>query len=234
MAPRPSRSRLLAGIGAALAVAPARLRAQVLEKIRLVGVPTDDLTPVYYAIKSGMYQRVGLDVEVVPTSSGTAATTAVVSGAYELGKGSLIASLLAHLRGLPLVLIANTIVHDTKVPFSLTLVAADSTIKTGADLNGKIGAAAALNDLNQLAISAWIDKNGGDAKTLKWVEVPNSAAGSALAEHRIDVCNLQEPQLTAATETGRVHVLGVGYSAISERFVFGGVLFAHRLGHQTS
>lgn len=34
-----------------------------------------------------MYLKAGPDVEIVPTSSGTAATTAVVAGAYEIGKG---------------------------------------------------------------------------------------------------------------------------------------------------
>jgi len=84
---------MLAASGSALALWPSILRAQTLDKVRLAGVATDDLTPVYYAIKAGLYQKAGLDVEVVPTSSGTAATEAVVGGAYELGKGSLIASL---------------------------------------------------------------------------------------------------------------------------------------------
>src|SRR5580692_5237125 len=86
---------------AILALAPRIVRAQTLEKIQFAGVPTDDMTPVYYAIKNGLYQKAGLDVEVVPTSSGTIATTAVVAGSYQLGKGSLIASLVAHLRDLP-------------------------------------------------------------------------------------------------------------------------------------
>ena len=83
------RSRYLATTGALLIVTPRAVRAQTLEKIRLTGVPTDDMTPVYYAIKSGMYQRAGLDVEIIPSSSGSVATTAVVAGTYEMGKGSL-------------------------------------------------------------------------------------------------------------------------------------------------
>jgi ABC-type nitrate/sulfonate/bicarbonate transport system substrate-binding protein len=96
-----TRLQLLAGTGAAaLACAPLPLRAQALPHIRVAGVATDDMTPIYWAVKSGMYQKAGLDVEIVPVSSGTAATTAVVAGAYEIGKGSPIASMLAHLRGL--------------------------------------------------------------------------------------------------------------------------------------
>ena len=221
-----TRARALAGT-AALVAAPRIVRAQTLEKIRFGGVPTDDMTGVYYAIKTGMYQKAGLDVEVIPTSSGTVATTAVVAGSYEMGKGSLIASLAAHLHDLPLVVVSNGSIWDPKVPYNFGLVAADSTIKTGADLNGKIGATSALNDLNQLCIEAWVDKNGGDSKTMKWVEIPNSASGAALADHRIDVCALQEPQLSAELASGRVRKLAPVYSAVSEHFVFG-VFFANK------
>lgn len=215
-----SRSRMLAASGAAAALWPTILRAQTLDKVRLAGVATDDLTPVYYAIKNGLYQKAGLDVEVVPTSSGTAATEAVVSGAYEMGKGSLIASLVAHLKGLPLTIVGNGAIWDPKSPFTMMVVAADSPVKSGADLNGKTLSTAALNDLNELAMTAWIDKTGGDAKTTKWIELTNSAAGAALADHRVEATCLNEPQLTAAVETGKVRVLAPCYSAIADRFAF--------------
>ena len=215
-----SRSRMLAATGSALALWPTILRAQTLDKVRLAGVATDDLTPIYYAIKNGLYQKAGLDVEIVPTSSGTAATEAVISGAYEMGKGSLVASLVAHLKGLPLTIVGNGAIWDVKSPFSMMVVAEDSTAKTGADLNGKTLSTAALNDLNQLAMMTWIDKTGGDSKTTKWIELPNAAAGAALAEHRVEATSLNEPQLSAATETGKVRILAPCYSAIGEHFAF--------------
>lgn len=214
-----SRSWMLALSVAAVALVPRRGGAQQLQKIRLVGVQTDDLTPVYYAIQNGMYQKAGLEFELVAASSGTLATTAVVAGTYEMGKGSVIASLAAHLRNLPIVIVANGVVWDPKAPVTLAVVAADSPIKTAADLNGKTGSATALNDIVTLSISAWVDKNGGDSKTMKWVEIPNSAEAAALVEHRIDVCCLNEPQLGAALETGKVRVLAPAMNAIADRFV---------------
>ena len=183
-----SRSRLLAGTGAALAGAPLALRAQTLPHIRVAGVATDDMTPIYWAVKSGIYQKAGLDVEVIPTSSGTAATTAAIAGVYEIGKGSPIASMLAHLRGLPLVVIANASMWDPKNPFNLTVVAADSTIKTGADLNGKIAASPALNDMNGLSIMAWVDQNAAwrfeDAQICRTAELPAIGASAARSPRR--------------------------------------------------
>ncbi len=182
MASTISRSWMLAGSAAVFAW-PRAAGAQQLQKVRLIGVHADDITPVYYALSKGMYQKVGLDIEMVAASSGTAATTAVVSGTYELGKGSVIASLLAHIRNLPLVYVANGVVWDTKAPVSVAVVAADSNIKNAGDLAGKIASAAALNDIVTLSIDAWADKNGGDSSSLKWVEIPNSVEAEAVISH---------------------------------------------------
>jgi NitT/TauT family transport system substrate-binding protein len=213
-----SRRLFIAGGAAILAARPRTASAQTPQKIRLAGVPTEDLTPVYYAVKNGLYEKAGLDVEVVPTSSGGVATEAVIAGAYELGKGSAIAALLAHLKGLPITIVGNGNTWDPKSPFSLMVVPSDSTVKTGADLNGMTLASSALNDLNVLAMSAWIDKTGGDSKTVKWVQVPNSAGAAALAQHRIAATMLMEPDLSAALASGAVRTLTPAYNAISEHF----------------
>lgn len=215
---RVSRSRVLAGAGASI-LAPRRVGAQQLPKIRLIGVQTDDLTPVYYALENGMYRRAGLDFEMVPTSGGDAATLAVVSGSYEMGKGSVIASLVAHLKNLPLVVVANGVLWDPKAPVSLACVAADSAIHTARDCNGKTCSVTGLNDIVALTISAWVDKSGGDSTTIKYVEIPNSAKVAALIDHRIDLCSVNEPQLTAGLETGKIRVLAAAMSAIADRYV---------------
>jgi NitT/TauT family transport system substrate-binding protein len=202
---------------AAAAVAPRIASAQAPEKIRFAGVPTDDLTPIFYAIRNGLYQKAGLDVEFVATSSGTAATTAVLSGAYEMGKGSLIASLVAHIRQLPLLIVGNGALWDARRPFTQILVAADSPYKTGADLNGKIASSPALNDLGALGILAWMDKTGGNSSTLKWVEIPNAVAAETVIEHRTDVTTLNEPQLHAAIDAGKMRVIG-DLNGVAEHF----------------
>jgi len=217
--PSLSRARLLASSAAALAVAPQVVLAQTTPTLHLAGVPTDDVTPVLYAIKNGLYQKAGIGLQFATVSSGTAATTAVVTGTYEIGKASPIAPINAHLRGLPIEIIANGIVSTARQPFSAMLVAADAPIKTGADCNGRTGVSPGLSDINSLAMMAWIDKNGGDSQTVKWVEVPGSAVAAALGEHRVDFGLVQEPQLSAALETGKVRILSDAYAAVSSRWI---------------
>ncbi len=209
------------------AAPPPGALAQGMLTIRLGGVPTDDLTPVVYAVHQGLYKKAGLVVQIDPTSSGTLATTAVVAGTYEMGKGSAVASMVAHLKNLPLVITAYGAIWNPKIPFNELLIAADSTIKTGADLNGKTIGVPALNDLNTLVVSAWVDQNGGDSKTLKFIEIPNTLAANAIIAHRIDAAALQDPQLADALATGQVKALTEPYSAISTHFAFG-VYFANK------
>jgi NitT/TauT family transport system substrate-binding protein len=197
------------------------LGAQTLEKVRFVGVPTEDLAPVFYALRNGTFRKAGIDLEMVPASSGSAATAAVVSGTYEMGKGSSLASLIAHLRNLPLVVVALNSLWDPRRPITLAMVASDTPIQNAADLNGKIGGTAALRDIGQLGVSVWMDKNGGDSKSLRWVELPSSAGAAALIDHRVDVASMNEPLITAARETGKIRVLAPYFNAIAERFAVG-------------
>jgi NitT/TauT family transport system substrate-binding protein len=214
----PSRARMLVATASFIA-APAIVRPQALDKVRIGGVPTDDMTPIYYAVRGGMYQKAGLDVEVVVTNSGAASTAAVVGGTYELAKASPISGLLAFTRGLPLTVVANGAVWDAKSRWNSVVVATDGGIKGGADCNGKICSAPGLNDTAQFGLAEWIGKHGGDTKTLKWVEIPGSASPAALRTHRIDITTLNEPQLTQAVDAGNIRALGPAHSAISGHWV---------------
>jgi len=203
---------------AAFVAAPTFVGAQARAAVRFCGVPTDDLTPIFWGVKTGAYTKAGLDLEFIPMSSGTTATQAVIAGTYELGKGSSVAALNAHLKGIPVIIIGNGILWEQTNKWSLGLVRKDVPWKTGADLNGKIIAATALGDLLTLGIDMWIDKNGGDSKTIKWVEIPNSIAGEALIGGRVDVCQLMEPQLHAALDTGKVRIFAPFLDSIAPYF----------------
>lgn len=214
-----SRASFVAGGVAGLALSPRIARGQTTQTLRLAGVPTDDMTPVFYAIKNGMYEKAGVDLQYVPVSSGATATTAMIGGTYEIAKASPIAPILAHMRGIPVVLIANGVVSTPRTPFSAMLVATDSAIRTGADCSGKTGVSPGLSDINSLAMMTWIDHNGGDSRTVKWVEVPGSAAAEAVGDHRVDFALIQEPQLSAALAGGKVRILADAYAAVSNRWI---------------
>ena len=197
-------------------------RAQAApETLRLAGPPTEDAVNASYAEKSGMFARADLDVEMIATASGTAATTAVIAGTYELARTSMMAVFTAHLRNIPIVVVAPHNLYSTQNPFSLLQIAADSPYKTGADLSGKTIGSPALNDLNVLATRAWVDKNGGDWRSLKFVEIPNAALEASIVAHRIDAAILQLTQLDDSLAAGTTKTLGNPLAAIAPVFLAG-------------
>jgi NitT/TauT family transport system substrate-binding protein len=94
------------------------------------------------------------------------------------------------------------------------LVSVDSPIKSGRDLNGKTLGSASLRDINAAASLAWIDKTGGDSKTVKVVEVPASAGAAFLEEHRADAVTLNEPAVSQAVASGKTRILAAPYDAV--------------------
>jgi NitT/TauT family transport system substrate-binding protein len=226
--PRRSASRLFALAAAALALGaagpagaqPAPAAAPGLTVIHVGGVLSDDLTPVIYAVKTGMFRREGLDVQIVPSTSGSAMASAVISGTYEFGKSSMLAAIDAHLRNVPLAIVAAGGTYDSHAPFAGLTVADDSTIANGKDFENKTVGSPALNDLNQLVVSAWVDQHGGDWKTLHFVELPNATAAAAIATHRVDAAVMLQPALAEAVTTKQVRELAPAYDAIAPSFVF--------------
>jgi NitT/TauT family transport system substrate-binding protein len=210
---------VLATLAAATPAPPARAQAP-LTVVHVGGVISDDMTPIMYAIRAGLFRREGLDVQVVPSMSGTAMAAAVVSGTYEFGKSSILAAINAHIKNIPLVVVAAGGTYTSKAPFAQLCVANDATVTSGKDLNGKTIGLAALNDLNQLVVSAWVDEHGGDASTLHFVELPNSASAAAIAAHRIDAAVLLEPALSAAVAAKEVRPIAAALDAIAPTFAF--------------
>jgi NitT/TauT family transport system substrate-binding protein len=208
---------LIAAAALASMAAPAPGQS-IPDKLRIAGPLTEDMVNVYYGIQHGLFQRVGIDVELVATSNGAAATDAVVAGTYEIAKTAVTSILPAHLRGIPLTMVAPQTIYTPKNPFALLQVLPDAPYKTGADFNGKTIGVPGLNSLNQLSMRAWVDKNGGDWKSLKFVEVPNSALVAALTQKRIDAAVLASPQLDDSIQEGSTKTLADAYAAVAPRF----------------
>lgn len=205
-----------------LTAAPLHAQTTELVPLRVGLTPDDDVTPLIYGIKSGLFRAAGLDVQVQRASNGSSVAAGVVSGSYDIGKSSLVSLMNARLKGVPIVLIAPGATYDPKYPYTQLLVPADAGVTSGRDLDGKTVAAASLRDLAQLAISCWVDAHGGESQSLQFVEVPMSAAGAALQEHRIYAASVTEPFLDADLATGKVKGLGSAYAAIATHFMFAG------------
>jgi len=191
--------------------------AQELQKLRLAGAPVDSYKSVFYAIKAGIFRKNGLEVEVQMLNSGAASAAALVGGAVDLAGVSALTLFQAHLRGVPMVYVVPSILLTSEHVTTQTVVLKTSPIQSGRDLNGKTIGSTSVSDMNSAATLAWIEQTGGDPKSVKVIEVPQSAAAAALQAGRADAVTLNEPQVGLALATGLTRSLAHPYDAIAKR-----------------
>jgi NitT/TauT family transport system substrate-binding protein len=209
---------LVALLTAALVLAPGAVRAQsppaAPTTIRIAAAPDDDVTPLLYAQRAGLFRAAGIALDLERVAGGAAATTAVTAGAADVGLADLVPLISAHSRGIPVILIAPAGIYAARTPPSGILVLKDSPIRSARDLAGKTISAPGLRGLSWLGTNAWIDANGGDAKAVRFVEVPAPLVAAALDAGRIDVGTLANPSFAEDMASGKYRVIGHYVEAI--------------------
>ncbi len=213
----PTRFLFLSSL-AALTVRQAA-SAQTLTHIGTTEVPNDDVTPLLYAQQSGLFAKAGLEVSFQANSSGAAIAAAVAGGAYEIGLASMMALITGHARNVPFVMIAPSLLYETEDPAALLVVLNDSPFRSVHDLAGKVIGVSAIKDINWVGTRAFLDQNGVDSSTVKFVEVPQPAIPAALQQRRIDAATLLNPTLQVAMATGNFRSVGKPHDGIAKHFL---------------
>jgi NitT/TauT family transport system substrate-binding protein len=176
----------------------------------------DSAAEGFYAQDMGFFKAAGFDAKLVQMQNAASMTSAMMSGDLEVGVGSIGVIAMAHEKALPLRFFAPASVFDGTIGTSALMVAKDSTARTGADLNGQTVAVNGLKDLTQFTSAAWIDQNGGDVRTIKFVEMPFSEMAVALQQHRVAAAFITEPFLEAAKPIARI--LGYTQESIAKKY----------------
>jgi NitT/TauT family transport system substrate-binding protein len=183
-------------------------------------VPVEGSADVYYADAMGYFAKAGLAVDIQSMPSSNAVAAAVLSGAVDIGFNTIDVIASAHAKNLPMVVLAPAaeyLAPETS-HIAAIMLPANSPVRQAKDLNGKTVSAAGLHSFAQTMMCAWVDQNGGDSSTIKFVEIPFPALPAALAADRIDAAFAPEPFLDAARANGS-RVLSYGYDAIAKHFL---------------
>jgi NitT/TauT family transport system substrate-binding protein len=215
------RGRLLTAAAAttAVALAPRRAFTQTLTPLRVAAVPNDDVSPFLDAQQSGLFRRAGLDVSIVQATAGAAIAAAVVSGSYDIGLISMMATITGHVHGLPFVMVAPSLLYLASDPAQLLLVLKDSPLKSVRDLAGKVVSCSSIRDVSWISTRASADQSGIDSETIKFVELPMSSVPAALEQKRIDVGSILNPTLDEALATGHFRSIGAPFDAVGKRWM---------------
>lgn len=216
-----SRSTFLAG-AAALAAFPSIAQAAPGAPIvvRAGTIPADVAAVVEYAVDNGYFKSAGLDVQIQIMQSGPVIAPAVIGGSLDVGAANTGSLAGAVERGLPLRIFAPASQVSASTSTDVIMVKDDSPIKTGADVNGKTVAIVAMKTVQHALFLAWVDKHGGDSKTVKMIEIPFPEMVGALDSGRVDVAIPSEP-FTSQGRAGN-RVIGNCYEALtSQMLLFG-------------
>jgi NitT/TauT family transport system substrate-binding protein len=210
----------LLGAAAALPLLGAPAAAQSDMTVRVAYIPFEASAQLFYAKELGLWTKAGLNVDMQPNPFGAAIAAAVASNAVDIGYATVMTLASAHAKKIPFTIIAAANAFDVSQPAGGMLMSASKDVRKGVDLNGKTIGSPGLNTLGEYGVRAWVDAGGGDASTLKFVEIPFSEMPAALATGRIDAAFVAEPFLTQAKKSA--HTVAVEFDAIANAFLVAG------------
>jgi NitT/TauT family transport system substrate-binding protein len=183
-----------------------------------VGVgPDEDFAEGYYANDANFFQQAGIQANLTEFSSGAALSAGAVSGALDVATTNMGSIITAYGHSVPLQIVAPGAIYSNTELSAALIVAKESSIRSAADLRGKIIAVSTLNTLYHTSVRNWIDKNGGSSADVRFVEMPLSTHLPSLVGGRIDAAASVEPWLSQAKSQTRV--LGDPYSSVANRFL---------------
>ncbi len=103
-------------------------------------------------------------------------------------------------------------------PTTAVVTGIDSPVKSVKDLAGKVVAVTALKDLTEVGVRVWLDRNGVDSRSVKFVETPMGLMTAALGRGTFDAALVGEPYLSDGVGK-TMRVIGDAYATIAPQFL---------------
>ena len=177
--------------------------AYAAEKVKVGVLKMAALTNAWVAKQAGIFEKNGLDVELVEFRNGNEAISAHRGGAVDFVLAIPGTAMMAAERGFDLVLLTQNETAKTKGPDAgALLVLADSPYQKASDLHGKRVAVAALHSQNAVATKVALTAAGADSSKIQITEMPLPTMGDALKSKQIDAVSHLDPWVTQLTQAG--------------------------------
>lgn len=171
------------------------------DTIKVASLPLADGAGLHVAKKEKLFEKEGLNVEIVPVQKSIEALPPLTKGDVQIIAGANYVSFLQadEKDTLNLSIVAEA---ATLTPNMMNvLVMPDSDIKTAKDLEGKTVAINILNNIQSLTLNAILEANNVDSSKVKYVSVPFPQMATALEKGQVDAIHTVEPFLSNSEKT---------------------------------
>jgi NitT/TauT family transport system substrate-binding protein len=198
-----TRSGFVSTLAAALASAAPRTGSAQTASVtptRIGVAPVEVCAEAFYGVDLGFFKKAGVDVELQFFPSPGAISAALAGNAIDVGLFDSVGLIAAHSHNVPIIFLAPGKLYEDSAP-EIGLVVRDDGPKTAKDVVGAV-AAPSINNVGALATLAWLDRNGGDSKRIKFVELPFPAMNEAVQRGTVIGAVSVEPWLSDARDKG--------------------------------
>lgn len=148
--------------------------------------------PVFWAEKNGIFKENGLNVELVKSTGGAAALTALQSGDIDLAFTNPFSTMIARSQDIDVQWIA-TAYETTAVEGEGTnamAVTEESGITEAKGLNGKTIGVNEIGGINEIITTEWLKINDADVDSVKFVALPFNELASSVSSGKIDAAQI--------------------------------------------
>jgi NitT/TauT family transport system substrate-binding protein len=182
-------------------VAP--LSAHAAEKLTLLFSPTTGLTPSYIAKDQGIFEKHGLDVDLVLLTNQGAVIQALVGGSAQIVTPSALAVIQASDQGIDTVFVGSTSMSPSKSRSGI-FVKNGSNLHTAKDLIGNKIGVPSLNTLIHVIARRWFEIEGVDYTKVNFAEIGFQQMYDALNAGIVDGVSAIDPYYGKLEQIGYV------------------------------
>lgn len=209
---RQSILRTVALLAALLGCGGAGAQQQKLTPLKVGTLKQASLTDVWVAKQAGIFEKNGLDVELIEFRNGNEAIAAQRGGHVDIVLSIPGTAMAAVERGFDLVLLSqNETSHGTPPDSGALIVLKDSGINNLSELAGKKIALSGIHSQKTVAVQRVLKNAGVDPKSVQFVEIPYANHPQVLRSKQVDVVASLDPWTTQMRTSDYAKVLGWDY-----------------------
>ena len=188
--------------------------------INIGAVPATSAVLLWTAQEQGFFKDQNLEVVLQPANGGPATVPALQGGAIDVGQSGILNAVQAKAAGLDIPCFLGNARLSARGALVPLIASEQSGVESAADLEGKSIAVNALGSAQELLATAYLEAEGVDVDSVKFVAVEIPASVAAVTSGQVDAAIMTAPFSNIALAQGAVMVEAHPEAAIEDDLSF--------------